>query len=84
MTPPPGPVSPTWYTCAKFTWADVAAAYVESAAIDTVSRHVPAATKVTAPVDALTVHTDGDALEYDFAPLPNAVDVTVGAVAAMR
>ena len=84
ITPPPGPVSPTAYTCEKLICAEVAAKYVESAAIETVNRHVPAATNDTAPVVEFTVHTCGEDDEYVFAPVPEAVEVTVGGLAAMR
>ncbi len=45
---------------------------------------VPAATKATTPVDEFTVHTDALALLKVFVPLPDAVAVSVGAVADMR
>jgi hypothetical protein len=35
-------------------------------------------------VDELTLQTDGDALEYVFAPEPGAITVIVGGVADMR
>lgn len=45
--------------------------------------HVPAATNVTTPVEALIVHTDVVELEYDFVPAPaDAVEVIVGGVAS--
>lgn len=84
ITPPPGPVSPTAYTWAKLIWEEVAEEYVESAAMETEILQVPAATKATTPVDEFTVHTDAFALLKVFAPLPDAVAESVGAVADMR
>jgi hypothetical protein len=52
--------------------------------METLSRQAPAATKATTPEEAFTLQTDGELLEYVFAPLPKAVEVTVGAVAAIR
>ena len=84
ITPPPGPVSPTAYTWAKLICEEYADEYEESAAIVAEILQVPAATKVTTPVDGSTVHTDVLALLKVFVPLPNAVAVSVGAVADMR
>ena len=64
--------------------ADVAAACEPLAAMDAVIVHVPALTKVTTPLDELTVHTDVVELEYDFEPPPaEAVEVIVGGVSPM-
>ena len=44
---------------------------------------VPAATNETSPEDALTVHTDVSALEYDLVPAPtDAFEEIVGGVAS--
>lgn len=64
--------------------AEVAAACEPLAAMDAVIVHVPELTKVTTPVDELTVHTDVVELEYDFEPPPaEAVEVIVGGVSPM-
>ena len=63
---------------AKLISEEVAQSYVESAWIDELIVHVPAATKVTAP-EFSTVHTDLVALVKLFAPPPaEAVLVNVG------
>ena len=59
----------------------VAASKVESAAIDAEIVHVPAVTKATAPVEALTVQTGVVKLVKVIAPVPvDAVAVIVGGV----
>jgi hypothetical protein len=66
---------------AKLISEEVAQSYVESAWIDELIVHVPAATKVTAP-EFSTVHTGLVALVKLFAPPPaDAVLVNVGGVA---
>ena len=80
--PPPGPVSPTAYVTVMVIADDVAAAYVESAAIVAVIEHVPAVTNVTTPVKDPTVHTDVVELAYDLVPLPPVTELSrVGGVA---
>jgi len=66
----------------KLIFEEVADAYGESAAIDALIVHVPAATNATTPEDEPTVHTDVVVLVKLFAPLPaDAVLVNVGGVA---
>ena len=63
----------------KLMFEEVADAYGESAAIDALIVHVPAATNATTPEDEPTVHTDVVVLVKLFAPLPaDAVLVNVG------
>ena len=64
--------------------ADVAVACEPFAEIDALIVHVPAATKVTAPLDESIVHTEVVELEYVFEPPPaDAVEVMVGSPSPM-
>jgi hypothetical protein len=63
----------------KLIFEEVADAYVESAAIDALTVHVPGATNVTTPDAEPTVQTTAGEPEYVLAPAPaEAVLVSVG------
>jgi hypothetical protein len=82
VVPPPPPPPPPGAVIEKEMDDDVAEAYPRFAAIDAVSEHVPASSKVTTP-PLVTVQTEVVREVYDLLPLPppTTVDVTVGGVA---